>query len=69
MSTLRTMMLLLSLLTLTLCCVNCKTRTILLPSDRVIKYDGTNYLVPPVVMMEILHRLNTLTVTNAINNP
>ena len=43
----------------------CVTRIVVLSSDRKIKWDGTNYIVPPAVMQDILKRLNTLTVTNA----
>lgn len=37
---------------------SCKTRVVVIPADRVIRFDGTNYIVPKAVMLDILHKLN-----------
>ena len=65
---LRVKMLLLSMAMFTICLVSCKT-VLVIPADRVIRYDGTNYIVPPLVMQDILKRLNALTITNTLTHP
>ena len=52
----------------TICLVSCRT-VLVIPADRVIRYDGTNYIVPPLVMQDILKRLNALTITNTLTHP
>jgi hypothetical protein len=34
-----------------------------------VRFDGTNYVVPPAVMQEILKRLNKLAATNGVWHP
>lgn len=45
------------------------TRTVVIPADRNITFDGTNYIVPPAVMLEILKHLNGLSISNLIYRP
>jgi len=53
-------LLLVGLTALTLCCtISCKTKIVVVPADREVKFDGTNYIVPKAVMLDLMHRLNS----------
>jgi hypothetical protein len=37
----------------------CQTKLVVISADRQVKFDGTNYIVPPAVMIDWMKQLNT----------
>lgn len=45
---------------LTVCCMtSCKSDVVVIPADRYVRFDGTNYIVPKAVMLDLMKKLNT----------
>lgn len=46
------------MLSIPCCMTSCQSKIVVIPADRLVRFDGTNYIVPKAVMLELMHKLN-----------
>lgn len=60
MKRLKETLLMVGLTALTVCCMtSCKSDVVVIPADRYVRFDGTNYIVPKAVMLDLMKKLNS----------